>query len=182
MSNKSFSTSAYVKMHTLTAGHCHTVNCLAFSPDGSHLASGGDDRALAIWNALQGRLLYRLLFKSAIDNILWHPVHPDTVIVGCLNGTLLQIHDFSLVRPSGIVLFALRLESLTPFVDAERAQRDQPWRQKYGALPRLRCPHQSPGHRDGRRGPYHEGEYTKYAIRFSRVTALTSTCCRSLLR
>ncbi|KAI0323593.1 WD40 repeat-like protein [Cubamyces sp. BRFM 1775] len=95
MSNVHFSTSAYVQLHVLKGGHSRNVNCVAFSPDGAHLASGGDDQALSIWHISQGRLLYRLLFKSAVDTILWHPVHPDTVIVGCANGTLQQVHDFS---------------------------------------------------------------------------------------
>ncbi|KAL1944054.1 hypothetical protein VTO73DRAFT_3872 [Trametes versicolor] len=93
-----FSTSAYMQFQELDGGHSDTVNCLVFSPTGAALASGGDDCALIIWNVAQGRLLYRLLFKSALDSVLWHPTQPDTVIVGCANGMLQQIQDFSLMR------------------------------------------------------------------------------------
>ncbi|KAH9855535.1 WD40-repeat-containing domain protein [Lenzites betulinus] len=93
-----FSTSAYVEHRTLVGGHSDTVNCLAFSPSGTHLASGGDDHAFVIWNALQGRLLYRFMFKSAVDALLWHPIYPDTVIVGCENGTISQVHEFSVTN------------------------------------------------------------------------------------
>ncbi|KAI9060079.1 WD40 repeat-like protein [Trametes sanguinea] len=90
------SDTAYVELHSLSAGHSDTINCLAFSPDGVHLASGGDDYALIIWNALKGRLLYRLLFNASVGCVLWHPIHPETVIAGCDNGYLFQLHDFNL--------------------------------------------------------------------------------------
>ncbi|KAI0323606.1 WD40 repeat-like protein [Cubamyces sp. BRFM 1775] len=90
-----FLVSAYLHVGTLV-GHSDTINCLAYSPNGTYLASGGDDFVLIIWNALQGRLLYRLVFGSAVDAVIWHPVHPDTVIVGCADGTLQQVRNFSM--------------------------------------------------------------------------------------
>ncbi|EIW56587.1 WD40 repeat-like protein, partial [Trametes versicolor FP-101664 SS1] len=88
--------SAYVELHKLQGGHSDTINCVAFSPNGAYLASGGDDYALVIWNVSQGRQLYRTLFRSSVDYIIWHPTLPDTVIIGCSNGTLQQFHEFSL--------------------------------------------------------------------------------------
>ncbi len=93
-----FSSSAYVQLQTLTNGHSDTVNTLCFSSDGVHLASGGDDQAVIIWNALKGKLLYRILFENAVDCVLWHPKHPETLIIGLASGFLLQMHGFSLVR------------------------------------------------------------------------------------
>ncbi|KAI0701429.1 WD40-repeat-containing domain protein [Cerioporus squamosus] len=87
--------SAYVELHALTGGHSDTVNHLSFSPDGLYLASCSDDQSLIIWNVPEGRMLYRALFKSKVDRSIWHPLYPETVLVGCDNGYLYQLHEFS---------------------------------------------------------------------------------------
>ncbi|KAI9068142.1 WD40 repeat-like protein [Trametes sanguinea] len=89
-------TSAYVPAHQLTAGHSDTVYCLRFSPDGNFLASGGDDCALIIWSVSEGRMLFRILFRSPVSAILWHPMYAESLIVGCDDGRVLSLHEFSL--------------------------------------------------------------------------------------
>lgn len=91
---------ALVEFHHLGKGHSDSVNTLSFSSDGTHLASGGDDRTLIIWNAMEGRLLYRLMFESSVDCVIWHPVRAGTVIVGCESGYLFQIYDLTQVSVS----------------------------------------------------------------------------------
>ena len=93
--------SAYVELHTLTGGHSDTINSLSFSPDGIYLASCADDQSLLVWNVEEGRLLYRVLFKSKVDRILWHPTSPATIIVGCDNGYIYQLAEFSPVSTPG---------------------------------------------------------------------------------
>jgi WD40 repeat protein len=46
-------------------GHADTVSCVAFSPDGSRLASGGFDRAVRIWHILTGELQHTLTIPFA---------------------------------------------------------------------------------------------------------------------
>ncbi len=37
-------------------GHNEAVHCMAFSPNGALLASGGDDKVVKLWSPLTGRL------------------------------------------------------------------------------------------------------------------------------
>ena len=41
-------------------GNARLISCLAFSPDGQLLASGGGDRCVAIWRISDGKMLHRL--------------------------------------------------------------------------------------------------------------------------
>ncbi|KAI1782542.1 WD40-repeat-containing domain protein [Ganoderma leucocontextum] len=97
MSDTDIDSSAYVEVRTFTSGHCDTVNVLSFSPDGTYLASGGDDCSLLVWNVLRERLIFRILFNGPVSCIVWHPIHADTLIVGCDDGKIVQMYDFTLV-------------------------------------------------------------------------------------
>ena len=96
--------SAFVEQESLVSGHSDTINHLSFSPDGTYLTSCGDDNSLIIWSIEESRLLYRLVFKSPVDCAIWHPLYPGTLIVGCDNGYLFQLQDFSPVRTYSITL------------------------------------------------------------------------------
>jgi WD40 repeat protein/DNA-binding SARP family transcriptional activator len=60
-------------------GHDVDVNDVAFSPDGSMLATGGDDGAARTWDPATGELLLEI----PGDGEAWHPSwHPDGSVVG----------------------------------------------------------------------------------------------------
>ncbi|EIW76928.1 WD40 repeat-like protein [Coniophora puteana RWD-64-598 SS2] len=61
-------------MHPII-GHKDTVNTVAFSPNGTLLASGSDDRSVRIWNAKTGKA-YKCPFRghrSYVLGIVWSP-------------------------------------------------------------------------------------------------------------
>ncbi|EIW59758.1 WD40 repeat-like protein [Trametes versicolor FP-101664 SS1] len=98
MSPSPVATTAYIALHDLKPGHSDTINCLRFSPGGDLLASGGDDCALMLWSVDDGRMLFRVLFKSNVSALVWHPIYPDTLIVGCDDGRVFSVHEFSLAN------------------------------------------------------------------------------------
>jgi WD40 repeat protein len=47
-------------IRTIATGHRGAIHCIAFSPDGATLATGGEDRDIAIWETAKGELKYRM--------------------------------------------------------------------------------------------------------------------------
>lgn len=98
-------TTIYEPFHTLEGGHTSGVNAVAFSPTGMYLASGGDDHSLVVWSLEDGALHQRMLVKSPITALAWHPGRRSTLFYGCEDGVVGVITDVS-VRPHSILLFS----------------------------------------------------------------------------
>jgi WD40 repeat protein len=64
-------------------GHKEGINCVAFSPDARWAATGGDDRAICLWDVASGKLVQDKPFpadwghKAGVTSVAFLPVGPD---------------------------------------------------------------------------------------------------------
>ncbi|XP_076601969.1 telomerase protein component 1 isoform X2 [Chaetodon auriga] len=78
----------YVDAHGLLTGHTAGVTCLAFSPDGNLLLSGGKDQCLMVWDVSESFFLSKTLPHSHKDWITSCAWTPDYVVSTSVDGRL----------------------------------------------------------------------------------------------
>ena len=67
------------------SGHSHWVLSVAWSPDGTKLASGSDDDTVRIWEVATGKELSQLSCDPSVRSIDWHD---NRIVAGCYDGTI----------------------------------------------------------------------------------------------
>ncbi|KDQ11670.1 hypothetical protein BOTBODRAFT_177065 [Botryobasidium botryosum FD-172 SS1] len=79
----------YVCQKVLRARHTSPITCLAFSPNGVFLASGGQDGRLFVWWSDGGESVCSINYDSPLQTLLWHPGQERLLISGYSDGCVI---------------------------------------------------------------------------------------------
>ncbi|MBX5452061.1 WD40 repeat domain-containing serine/threonine protein kinase [Thermogemmatispora sp.] len=63
--------------------HRGAALCVAWSPDGTQLASGGADHQVVIWDSVSGVVQERLSHPAAVNGLAWDPTTPGRLATAC---------------------------------------------------------------------------------------------------
>jgi WD40 repeat protein len=98
------------KLHEL-AGHGNVIRHLAFSPDGSMLASGSWDRTVKIWETRDGNLLQSLSHYDQVDSLAFSP-DGNYLAAGSTYGYIRTWYtaDWSILRTQSLKGWAMSVE------------------------------------------------------------------------
>lgn len=87
-------------------GHFFDMNCLAYSPDGVYLATGGDDGKVKCWTTKNALCFTTFTdHEGAISDIKFLPKKGNAIITASLDGTvrafdLVKYRNFRTMKPN----------------------------------------------------------------------------------
>ncbi len=72
-------------------GHMYSVNSVCFSPDGSYIVSGSNDKTLKLWNATSGKEVTGFIGSGHTDNVVSVAFSPNGryIVSGSSDKTIL---------------------------------------------------------------------------------------------
>jgi hypothetical protein len=68
-------------------GHSNLVKCVAFSPDGSRIASGSKDKTIKVWDSETGKQMLTLKGHGEVESVVFSP-DGKRIVSGSLDKTL----------------------------------------------------------------------------------------------
>ncbi|KAG2744846.1 WD40 repeat-like protein, partial [Suillus brevipes Sb2] len=90
-------------------GHVDNVTCLAFTPPGDLLASGGDDGNIILWDVSLGKILHRITTRCPITSLAWDPSEwRRRLFVGGADGLLAIMENFKEQEPVDTILTGVK--------------------------------------------------------------------------
>lgn len=92
-------------------GHTSGVNTVSWSPDGKHIASGGNDSFVRLWDTATGQLQATLQQAevpngaSAIDALAWSPDGAKIAAIGCSGWSVWDVKSQQLLFKSDLTCY-----------------------------------------------------------------------------
>ena len=110
----------------MSDGHSESINCVAWSPDGTKIASASDDATIKIWSVMDGKCLKTLKGHTrAITSVAWFP--DGSKIISASNDGTIRVWSLEMLRYPYILPILDNIEKLkTTYPDGNPLTTDGP--------------------------------------------------------